>query len=82
MSSLKYPSQYEAEAMCDWYNASNQMWFGGAPMVREAFEKAEQIRIKLHMKVFGGESPWSIKRNKNGKAVVFWDKDKAEKLGL
>lgn len=77
----KYPPQEEAEAMVEWYNAVNSIYFGGSTEVRKEFEKADKIRVKLHQKIFGDKSPWSLER-KGNKVKVNWDKTKADKLGL
>ena len=77
----KYPSQEDAEAMLEWYKAVNGVYFGGAREARKAFEKADDIRIKAHMEIFGNKSPWSIER-KGRKAEVVWNNNKAEALGL
>lgn len=77
-----YPSQHDAEAMLTWLEASETVWFGGASSeIRSAFNKADDIRLKLHAKIFGDDSPWSIER-RGKKAKVVWDKHKAERLGL
>jgi len=76
----KYPSQDEAESMSDWYDAVNGISLFGNE-VRAEFDKADKIRIKLHLKIFGDKSPWSLDR-KGNKTKVVWDKHKAEKLGL
>ena len=78
---LTYPDQYEAEALVEWTNAVNSVYVGGAPLVREAFNKAEEIRIKMWDKIFGDKSPWTVKR-KGKKLIVTWDNYKADKLGL
>ena len=77
----KYPSQEEAHAVAEWFNAVNSIYFGAAPQVRKEFEKSDKIRIKLHSKIFGDKSPWALER-KGNKAKVKWDKAKADKLGL
>ena len=80
--SWKYPTQDDADAMNDWYNAMNNVYIGASPqLVRKAFDKAEKIRTTLHTKIFGDNSPWSLKRNGN-KTTVVWDKDKAKRLGI
>ncbi len=78
---VKYPSQDEAEAMAEWYNAINSIYWGGSTQVRKEFEKADKIRLKLHPKIFGDKSPWTLER-KGNKVKVKWDKTKADKLGL
>ena len=78
----KYPTQDEAEAMSDWYMAMNNVYIGaGGKKVRAAFEKADDIRIKLHTEIFGDKSPWALTR-KGNKSEVVWHKHKAERLGI
>lgn len=78
---VSYPSQDEAEALVDWTNHSNQVYLGGAGLVRKEFNKADEIRQKLWDKIFGDGSPWTVERKSN-KLVVKWDKIKSEKLGI
>ena len=79
---VKYPTQDEAEAMVDWTNKSNSVYFGGATQeIRNAFNKCEDIRLKQWNRVFGDGSPWVAVR-KGSKLVTKWDKTKAENLGL
>lgn len=77
----QYPSQEEAEALIEWTNAMNGVFVGGAPIVRKAFQQADDIRAKLFPQIFGDNSPWVVDR-KGNKLVVKWDKNKAQKLGL
>jgi len=79
--SVSYPSQDEAESLVAWTNATNSVFLGGSPIVRKAFQKAEDIRTGAWKQIFGDNSPWSVER-KGNKLVVKWDKYKAEKLGL
>jgi hypothetical protein len=78
---VKYPTQDEAESLIAWTNATNSIYMGGAPSVRKAFQKAEDIRTKLWNTIFGDKSPWSVDR-KGNKLIVKWDKYKADKLGI
>ena len=80
---IKYPSQDDAEVLVDWYNNLNKIYIGSAsPEIRKAFEKADQIRIDLHKKIFGDKSPWSTRLGRNREAEIYWDENKAMKLGL
>ena len=82
-NSKDYPQQYDAETLADWLNNSNDLYLGGASEeVREAWYQSEEIRIKLHQKIFGENSPWNIRFDKNRKANVYWDKHKAKRLNL
>lgn len=76
-----YPSQDEAESLVAWTNATNSVFLGGSPIVRKAFQKAEDIRTGVWNQIFGDNSPWIVER-KGNKLVVKWDKNKSEKLGL
>lgn len=79
--SKKYPPQEEAEALAEWYNAINSIYFGGSIQVRKEFEKSDKVRLKLHPKIFGDKSPWTLER-KGNKVKVKWDSEKARNLGL
>lgn len=81
LKEAKYPSQYEAESLLDWSNATGGLSFGGAPEVKKAFDKAEKIRQDVWQKIFSDKSPWSVKAS-GKKAKVIWDPNKAKKLGL
>lgn len=79
---VKYPTQYDAEAMAEWMDAMVNLSLQGAGgEVRKAFSKAETARLQEHNRVFGPSSPWTLKRTPRG-SVVEWDNRKAEKLGL
>jgi hypothetical protein len=79
----KYPSQYDAEFMLEWFEANNNIWTGCSNVkLRDAFKKADDIRRKLHDKIFGDKSPWTIERTRRGKRVVKWDDQKAKAMGL
>jgi len=78
----KYPSQYDAEIYAEWFDFVNGLSFGGvSPEVKDAFDKANKIRMSLHDKIFGDKSPWAMKRA-GSKVKVVWDKNKAKNLGL
>lgn len=86
---IKYPSQYEAEAMRSWFNAFRGLHTSNAPMTHKALEKAEEIRRELHIVIFGDDSPWSLEYPKSRRGlitspntIVVWDKHKAEHLGI
>ena len=79
---VKYPSQEEAEAIVEWTNKTNSIYFGGSGAeIRKAFNKCEDIRLKQWNRIFSDESPWTVER-KGSSLVVKWDKTKAERLGL
>ena len=81
----KYPSQYEAEALLNWTEAMGKisMDFGGAPVAKAAFDKAEKARTAVWDKIFGDKSPWKlVMKGSKGKRQVVWDNYKADQLGL
>ena len=79
---VNYPTQYEAEALAEWMDAMSGISLSGTSgELRKAFNKAEDIRLKEHERVFGPNSPWILKRGSR-KFTVEWDDRKAEKLGL
>jgi hypothetical protein len=78
---VSYPSQYDAETMLEWWSAMEKISGGESKEVRSAINECENIRFKVHQKIFGDKSPWSIKF-KGSKKEVIWDNDKADKLGL
>lgn len=78
---VSYPSQQEADALLDWTNALSSVSTGGSPIVRAAFNKAEDIRREAWEEIFGDKSPWEVQR-KGNKSVSKWSDFKAKKLGL
>jgi len=79
----KYPTQYDAESLADWFWNANKVFLGGASKeIRKAFYECENVRLKMHQEVFGNNSPWSMRKLPNGKPQVYWDHNKAKKLGL
>ncbi len=79
---VKYPTQDEAEAIVDWTNKTNSIYFGGAGTeIRNAFNKCEKVRLQQWNRIFDDDSPWVAER-KGSKLAVKWDKTKAERLGL
>ena len=83
-----YPRQDEAQMLADWWSAISTIYPSSSDIneeTRNAFNKAEEIRIELHRKVFGSDSPWSarIKHLRSGnKMEIYWDDNKARSLGL
>jgi hypothetical protein len=73
--SIKY-TQEDAEFLADWFNNSNQVSTGIASKeLKDAFDKADDIRIGLTQKMFEN-SNWRFKfvgRNKRI-ARVYYDK--------
>lgn len=88
MNNKQYPSQDEAQMMADWWYGINHVYTGSSdirPETKQVFENTEKLRTALHAQIFGVNSPWSchVKRLKSGdKLVVYWDNDKATRLGL
>lgn len=79
---VKYPSQYDAEAMVELWNALEKVGGGGIGKdVRDLINKIQNLRTNLHSTIFGEKSPWRVEFKGNKKKVV-WDKDKAIKIGL
>ena len=79
---VSYPTQHEAEALADWMDAMSGVSLSGTSgELRKAFNKAEDIRLKEHERVFGPNSPWILKRGAR-KSTVVRDTVKAKKLGL
>ena len=85
---IEYPTQDEAQMMVDWYNSMHFVYTDSSDIsdeYKEAWKKADDIRISLWTKTFGTDSPWrmNLKRNlRSTKGVLVWDKEKAEVLGL
>ena len=79
--SIKHPSEAEVRLLINW---SNSLVFPltGSQVVKDAFHKAEDYRLKVWDWVFGDNSPWSVKRGSKTMYSYFWDEDKAKRLGL
>ena len=83
ISKVNYPSQYEVEFLVEWTTAVNYLSSGtisGSP-IKQAFEKADQERMDVGDYAFGNSSPWSVKNMRN-KPKVYWNNEKAKRLGL
>ncbi len=79
-----YPSQEDAEFMVDWLKAMGSVSSAGVDSkIKEAFNKADALRLNLWEYAFGAKSPWKVvKSGKNGNPKVVWDKEKAASLKL
>jgi len=68
--SKKY-SQDDVEFVVDWFNLANQLNSGIVSKdIQKAFKKADDIRIKLHQKVFSDKSNWKLGFNNKHKLIV------------
>ena len=67
---MKKYNQDDAQFICDWFNAVNSLHIGFInPELRKAFEKADQIRMKLHQEILDN-SNYILDRTKSGKAKL------------
>jgi|TARA_R100001530_G_scaffold32491_1_gene25529 uncharacterized protein Yka (UPF0111/DUF47 family) len=76
-------SQEDAQFMADWFNLINQLWIGTGKVskeIKKEFEKADEIRIKLHQKVFSNQSNWKASFNKKHKLTISWQPDLNNRL--
>lgn len=89
MPEVKYPSQHEAEFVCDYINALNGLHTGyagdvGTDTVRAAMSIIQPQRERC----FGQSSPWELYRKESrsqknpATLAVRWNSDKAKHLGL
>ena len=64
-------NQEDAQFMADWNNLANQLNSGiVSKEIKTAFEKADNIRIQIHQKVFSPESKWDAGFNKKHKLII------------
>lgn len=83
----KYPTQDDVQVIIDIINS--QPIYGSAAngefkKLAEDFNKLPKNWERLTTKAFGPKSPWNytIDFKHNNKRVLFWDKEKAAKLGI
>lgn len=78
----KHPSQDSAEIIAKLKDMFSSLSYGGVDSdIRKKIEQMDKIRLSMWDSAFGDKSPWSIKLRK-GRSDVYWDDNKAEKLGL
>jgi len=64
---VKQYSQESAEFLSELFNALNTISISGIdPEFKKEFDKIDEIRIKMHKKVFTIDSQWEMYRNKKG----------------
>jgi len=72
---LKFTKE-EAQFMIDWYHALEEVGTSFLPLnseIQKEFEKANEIRLQLWLKVFDEKSEWIVNTNY---------KKKSKRLGL
>lgn len=86
----KYPTQDDCQLLVDLMNRPH-VYTGTVsdPEFKKLGEDANNYPkswVKMFDKAFGEKSPWNVRvtflKNGMSKRVLYWDKEKAEKLGI
>ena len=80
---IKYPSQYEAQAVLDIIDALVEVYLGGSSVLTEMFDRWNAEIERVRDDIFGSDSPWAYKivtKGRKRKRELHWDNKKWEDI--